>query len=202
MVMKDIKTSFIIDVATELFLDNSISEITIKDIATKAGIGEATVYRYFTKKQNIVLQSVMKLQEFVSSKYFDLSKGHTGYEKLAIFYNSYLEIFKDNMKFYKFIREFDAFMMLEENAQLDEYEMEVNKYKDIFLEAYELGLNDGTVRKQKDVELFYYSTAHALLELCKKLAGNKEILNQDKLIEKASEVETLVNVVLFSLKNL
>ena len=48
----------LIDVSKKLFLKNSISSVTIQDIAVKANIGEATVYRYFKKKINVVFFSL------------------------------------------------------------------------------------------------------------------------------------------------
>ena len=202
MAFQDIKLNFIVDVATELFLNNSISEITIKDIANKAEIGEATVYRYFSKKQNIVLHSVLKLTTLVFNNYFDLSDEKNGYEKISCFYNNYLKIYNEHPNFYKFIAEFDAYMISEDALELNRYESEINKFNNIFYDAYNLGLKDGTVKKQNDIQLFYFSTTHALLELCKKLAVENEILNQDKLIEKSSEIKALIEIFLNSLRNL
>lgn len=202
MTLQDIKTNFIVDVATELFLNNSISEITIKDIAIKAGVGEATIYRYFSKKQNIVLHSILKLTSLVFNNYFDLSAGKNGFEKIALFYNNYLKIFEEHPNFYKFIAEFDAYMISEEQIELNEYESEINKFNDIFYNAYNLGLIDGSIKKQENIQLFYFSSTHALIELCKKLAVKNGILSQDKLIDKSSEIKALIEIFLFSLKNL
>ncbi len=47
MSLKDLKIKFVVDVATNLFLQDSINTVTIKDIAVAADIGEATIYRYF-----------------------------------------------------------------------------------------------------------------------------------------------------------
>ena len=72
MSLKDLKLNFIVDVATDLFITQGIEKVTIKDIAVKAGVGEATIYRYFGKKQAIVAQSVLKLQNIVATSYFKL----------------------------------------------------------------------------------------------------------------------------------
>ena len=202
MKFQDIKLNFIVDVATELFLQNSISIITIKDIAQKAGVGEATIYRYFSRKQNIVLKSVLKLESIVLNNYFNLSNEKNGFDKITSFYYNYLEIFNMHPDFYKFIAEFDAYMLSEEPIELGEYEDEINKFKDIFINAYNLGITDGSIKKHDNIDLFYFSTTHALLELCKKLAIQKDILNQDKTIEKSSQIKELIDIFLLSLKNL
>ena len=138
----------------------------------------------------------------VFNNYFDLSGEKNGYEKISCFYNNYLKIYNEHPNYYKFIAEFDAYMISEDALELNRYESEINKFNNIFYDAYNLGLKDGTVKKQNDIQLFYFSTTHALLELCKKLAVENEILNQDKLIEKSSEIKTLIEIFLNSLKNL
>ena len=200
MSFRDLKTKYIIDVANKLFLERGVRDVTIKDIATEAEIGEATIYRHFLKKQNIVLASALSLKEKVFEGYFDLSKGKTGFEKVEIFYNSYLDIFKNSPEYFYFINEFDAYMCMEENVPLDEYEKEIDSFKEQYLEAYELGLKDKSIKKVDSIETFYFSTTHALLELCKKLSVNRELLKQDKNDRKAAEVECLIKIILDSLR--
>ena len=200
MGLKDLKTQYLVDVATKLFLEKGVVDVTIKDIAQEAEIGEATIYRHFQKKQNIVLASALVLKERVFKGYFDLSKGKTGFEKLEIFYNSYLNVFKNSPEFFYFINEFDAFMCVEENVSLGEYEKEIDSFKEEYLEAYNLGLKDGSIKKVDSIEIFYFSTTHALLELCKKMSVTHALLKQDESSQKAAEIECLIKIILDSLK--
>ena len=63
------------------------------------------------------------------------------------------------------------------------------------------GLADGSVKKVWDLDLFYYSTTHAMLSLCKKLATEAYIVRQDDLTDKRQEVRLVIEVILSSLKN-
>ena len=202
MGLKEAKFKFVVDVATNLFMQKSISDVTIKEIAEEAGIGEATIYRYFSKKESIVLACAMSLQEQVIKNYFRLDEGKTGYEKLEIFYNSYAEIFKDRPDYFYFIKEFDAFMYNQNQSILKDYEKAIDTYRDVFMQAYQLGLEDKTVVEIKNIETFYFSTTHSLMELCKKLSSNKALLTQDKTIKKNAEVACLVKIILNKLKTL
>ena len=197
---KDLKVKYLVDVAAKLFLERGIVVVTIKDIAQEAGIGEATIYRHFQKKQNIVLAVVFMLKEKVLAGYFDLSKGKTGFEKVEIFYNSYLNIFKNSPEYFYFINEFDAYMCMEETTSLDEYEKEIDSFKSQYFEAYEQGLKDQSIRKVDSIETFYFSTTHSLLELCKKLAVTRALLKQDQNGEKAAEIKCLIKIILDSLR--
>lgn len=202
MSLKETKINFIVDIATDLFMCRSVNEVTIRDIAISAQVGEATIYRYFGNKQNLVMQAAMKLQNIVSEGFFRLEKGKNGYEKLALFYESYYDIYKKHPNFYKFLNEFDAYIAVEQSEDMNPYESAIDQYKNYYMEAYQLGLKDGSVKKQKDIEMFYFSTTHALLELCKKLAYKKAVLNQDKTIEKDSEIKCLIDIILGSINNL
>ena len=199
MSLKDAKVNFLVDMATDLFMTRSINEVTIKDIAVSAQVGEATIYRYFGSKQNIVIQAAMKIQGIVSTDFFNLEKGKNGFEKLSLFYKSYYDIFIKHPKFYKFLSEFDAFVSIEDDSIINPYETAIDAYKTFYMEAYELGLKDGSVKEQKNIEMFYFSTTRAILELAKKLAAKKAVLNQDTKIEKTSELQCLIDVILNAL---
>ena len=199
MGLKDAKINFLVDIATDLFMCRSIQDVTIKDIAISAQVGEATIYRYFGKKQGLVLNAAMKLLGVVQNDYFKFEKNMSGYQKIESFYMSYLEIYKGHPKFYKFLSEFDAYMSGEKCEQLGAYEDIIEKYNHAFLNAYEEGLKDGSVKEQKDINLFYFSTTHALIELCKKLSL-KEVLNQDLTIEKTSEIKYMIELILSLLR--
>ena len=54
------------------------------------------------------------------------------------------------------------------------------------------------VKKRDNIDLFYYSTTHALLSLCKGLS-NKEVLSLDENTNKEGEINTLIDIILNSL---
>ena len=71
----------IINDACDLFLNSSVNDVTIADIAEKSEVGVATVYRYFSTKKNILEQCAIRLQSEVYEDYFKLT-GKNGYEKI------------------------------------------------------------------------------------------------------------------------
>jgi AcrR family transcriptional regulator len=200
MGLRDAKINFLVNVATDLFISRSIQDVTMKDIAVAAQVGEATLYRYFGKKQTLVMQVALKLRGLITSDYFRLDQMEVGYGQIEIFYMSYLEIFKEHRELYKFIREFDMYMRGEDKDSLNQYEAAISLFRTEYIKAYKLGVKDGSIKPQEDIEMFYFSTTHALLELCKKLAM-KEVLNQDKTIDKEKEIKCLIDLFLKSIKN-
>ena len=199
MTIKDAKLKFIIDIATELFLERRITTVTIKDIADRAGVGEATVYRYFKQKQNLVCAVAEKLQKQVFQDYFAPITG-SGYAKLEAFFGVYSQIFAEHRDFYRFIGDFDAYLLSENLAAPKSYSDGVDHFRNLFLSAYREGIADGSVRKlETSPELFYYATAHAMLALCKNRSVEREIVPQDGETDKQKEVDEMKQVILFSL---
>lgn len=197
--IKDNTMNFIVEEATKLFLDKSIVSVTMSDIAKRVGIGEATLYRYFQKKQNIVMQASVKLSKSVVETYFNLNTDTSGFTQLTSFYKAYEDIFSNHPDYFKFINELDAYIITENVSDKREYETNINVYKEIFENAYKKGLSDNSVKKIEDVSTFYYSTTHALLNLCKFLS-TKQAIEQTKDVKSSDEIKTLISIILAALK--
>ena len=199
MTITDVKTNFIADQALALFLERSIGEVTVHDIALRAGVGEATIYRYFSTKYNLVCAAATKLEKQIFETHFGQSHAANGFEKLKEFYGTYLEIFASHREFFKFINEFDAFMISEGKTDSNEYASGLDMFKALCSGAYAQGLSDGSIAPVGNWETFYYATTHALLELCKKLSA-ADIVRQDLSTNREVEIETLTEIILHRLK--
>jgi len=57
----------------------SMNEVTIKEVAIKAGIGKGTVYEYFSSKEEIIVSVI----DFVIGMMMDLYLIDDGYEELG-----------------------------------------------------------------------------------------------------------------------
>ena len=199
MSITDAKTNFILDEALALFWEHSVGEVTVRDIAVRAGVGEATIYRYFSTKHNLVCAAATKLEKTILETYFDLGGASNGFDRLALFYGTYLTIFSSHREYFKFINEFDAFMLNEGKTDSTDYASGLDMFKTLFSQAYHQGLSDNSVAPVRDWETFYYATTHALLELCKKLS-TAEIVRQDISANKEEEIKTLTEIILYKLK--
>ena len=200
MGIKDVRRNTIIERAIKLFCENSIMEIKIKDVAEACNIGEATFYRYFSRRRALVMACALKLSERMCELFED-DLGGTGFERLSRFYYRFYEIFGDHAEYYRFLSEFDAYCLNKDITDLDQYSDNLDVFKERFVAAYKAGLEDGSVKKVWDLDLFYYSTTHAMLSLCKKLATESHIVRQDDLTDKRQEVRLVIEVILSSLKN-
>ncbi len=195
--MRELQDEFIAKEALKLFLKSSIAGVTMAMIAKEVGVGEATLYRHFTTKQNIVLRSVLILANSVLEEFKEI-KEETGYKELEAFFNIYYDTFKNNKEFFSFINEFDAFI-LQEGFEAKGYDENILSFKDSFIKSYNKGLDDNTVNKIDDIDTFYFATTQSLLNLCKKLA-QKAIVKSDESISKENEIRALIDIILYRLK--
>ena len=200
MSFKDLKRDYIVDSAKKLFLSRSISEITIKDISSVSGIGEATIYRYFNNKENLVIAVSLSIQQDILKVPFSQEE-KTGIDKIQDFFNLFRNIFVEHKDYFKFIAEFDTVYLNNiKNKENKEYSLGLDAFYDIFMSAYELGLKDKSIKEVKNIKLYYYTSTHSLLELCKKLASTESGLKQDKEVSKVDEIEYLISLFISVLK--
>jgi len=194
--MKDAQKDFIIEEALKLFLEKSIDEVTMSEIAKSVEIGDATLYRYFTKKQNIIVLAAVKLSKRVFNNYFQF-EGLEPVEVLRKFYTNFLRIYLEHRSFYRFINEFDAFIINEEYDS-SSYEAGVDIYKDIYLDSYNKAVADGAIREVEDIEKFYYATTHVLIDLGKRLSRTGCIVKSDEKSD-YEELKIMVDIILNSI---
>lgn len=92
---------YIVTALFKLMMEYVYSQITITDIAKKAGVGRATFYRYFKCKEDIVLYYFKHgAVEFASMQRF-LPRCREDYVQMVF---DILKMFKENMGKFKLIR--------------------------------------------------------------------------------------------------
>ena len=195
----DLTKKVITETALNMFIENSISKVRLYDIAAKADVGEATIYRHFGNKQNVVISAAIELSNRISVEYLSIDESLSGLESIRKFYNVFLTIFKNYNYYFSFLNELDTYLLAEDNNGRDNYQNNLNYYKEVFYKDYEKGLEDNSIRKIDDVEAFYFATTHSLTALCKKLS-TKKILEQDDYVDKEKEIEVLIELFLDYLK--
>lgn len=197
--LKENTLSFIVEEAKKLFLSSSINEVKMKDIASCVGIGEATLYRYFETKENIVMRVAVKMAEEIHNEFYLFKADESGFKQIEQFYNVYLEVFQRNRRYFKFIKELDAFVLTIKAVEKSEYQEEIDIYKEDFKRIYRKGVEDKSIKELEDPETFYYASTHSLMNLCTSLSSESRIEQDDK-INKIKEIKLMISLILNSLK--
>jgi AcrR family transcriptional regulator len=195
-----------VECAAGLFLKRRIADVRMTDVADAAGVGVATLYRRFSTKTRLALVAGTLLwrrfnERIVALVESDAFLGMSGADRLERMLRLYAEGYVENAGFVLFIDDLDG-LLVTEGAPLDAvaaYGREVDSFYLIFADAYQLGLQDGSVAREVDFPVFYRSVAHALMGVAQKLARG-EVIPSDDFSSGAQELECIVDMAVRALR--
>ncbi|MCR9036738.1 TetR/AcrR family transcriptional regulator [Tractidigestivibacter montrealensis] len=195
-----------VECAAGLFLKRRIADVRMTDVADAAGVGVATLYRRFSTKTRLALVVGTLLwrrfnERIVALVESDAFLGMSGADRLERMLRLYAEGYVENAGFVLFIDDLDG-LLVTEGAPLDAvaaYGREVDSFYLIFADAYQLGLQDGSVAREVDFPVFYWSVAHALMGVAQKLARG-EVIPSDDFSSGAQELECIVDMAVRALR--
>jgi len=197
--LKKARYETIIKEAKNLFLKHGIDAVTMADLASHLSIGEASLYRYFGKKQTLMIEAGIMIWEEVYQALEKRPLKATGYENIKSFYKFFLEYFQEKPEFFRLLNEFDLKIVQSaiSSEELKDYEKTILKFKSIFDKFFEMGRLDKTIKQGIDSDIFYYTSNHALISLCKKLATQSHILAYESQLGEATQIECLIQIFLY-----
>ena len=148
----------IIDIAKDLFLEQGVQKIQMQDVANAADIGIATLFRYFPKKEYLMIAATNAItEEMATSVGQIIEQNCTAYEKIEQILDYYMNITKDPQhRLAKYFESFDLYEKIAEESpkQYTEYLSARNKLADILLILAEQGKQDASLRSDVDLDLF------------------------------------------------
>lgn len=214
----------IINASMKLFQEKCVEDTSMEEVAKRAGVGAATVYRYFSSKIELVIKTAEVYWEKVSEKYLgELEAGNmpniadakseatlkmdgiesSGYDQLRKILNVFCRIFLEQKPFLKFLHEFDVFVKKYNVSEehLADYENGILKLKPYVTIALGKGLVDKSLSFNCSVDEMYFSLTHTLLALMEKLAVGGDILSSDQNVESEKQIRIIIELLLRGIKN-
>lgn len=202
----DVRMDHAVACAAALFIENRISDVRMTDVAEKAEIGVATLYRRFSTKGRLALAAGTLLWRRFNERIMNLVESDaflamSGADRLERMLRLYAEGYVENAGFVLFVDDLDRLLVSEKMDEdaLGAYAREVDSFYLIFADAYQLGLQDGSVARKVDFPLFYRSVAHALMGAAQKLARG-EVIPSDDFSRAADELECIVDMAVRALR--
>lgn len=202
------RTEKILHAALELFCEKGIEDTSIEAVAKKAGVGPATIYRYFETKAELAISAGTSYWQRIAHKYAGALSGEiyqemTGDSQMQCIFHLFEEIFRNETLFLKFLQEFDIFVRKYKIPQkrLAEYEEEILNLKPYVTKALEKGLKDKSLSFSYTVDEVYFTVMHMVLSLMQKLAYNGSILSSDQHIDLSLQVKIEGELLLKGLRN-
>jgi AcrR family transcriptional regulator len=198
----------VILVAIEVLKEKGIENTKMTDIAEKAQIGVATVYRYFKTKTDLVIGAAIVLwkmeisslhHQFYEESFIELS----GAERVRIILSTFITLYYNHSEFICFLEQFDNYIIKEHIApeKLEDYEKSIIDLKSVMFDAIEQGKKDSSIKATLDKNVFYITIAHSLMSLCQKLILRGEILSSDREIQGDTQLELIIDMAMDYISN-
>ncbi len=182
---KQEKFDRILEAGFGLFAERGIGQVTLPEVAKAAGVGIATLFRYFpTKTELVVAIATRKWKEYIDWHNSLLSaeemQSLTGAAYLKFFADSFLELYRNHKDILRFNYEFNAFVRGAEwtDEQKLPYLQMVNKLGEQFHELYERGTKDGTLNTDISEQKMFSSTFHIMLAAVTRYAAGLAVVNE------------------------
>ena len=195
-----------VNAACDLFRENGIDSVKMTEVARRAKIGVASLYRYFDTKEQLVIACAVQMWEQVIGNILPVLKkdGYddlNGYEKVARIFGVYKLLCSEYKDFVKFVALFDSYCLNNkvEPSKLADYEQIITTLYRYFSDAFDCGIADGSIRDDIDKKKFYLTCNHALMAVVQKLISG-EILSQDDFADQ-SEVDIMTDIFLSYIKS-
>ena len=157
----------ILDAGFSIFSEMSIDKVSMAKVADKAGIGVATLYRYYrTKSELVVAVGTHAWSNFIIG-YMPLINEDkaTAVEELEFFLDSFLELYKNHKRLLCFNQFFNIYISKEAVPQeaLNSYNEMIDRLAMRFHRTYVKGENDKTLCTEMSERTMFLSIMHLML---------------------------------------
>jgi AcrR family transcriptional regulator len=173
----------------------------MEDVAVMAKVGTATVYRYFSTKAELAIQSATLFWKSEADKYLTILEAQqyddlSGIQQVETILKCFGRLYANSPKFLKFLQEFDSFVKTQGilTERLKEYEETILDLKPYFTKALVKGTEDGSIALDFPIEAAYFALTHTMLSLMQKLALNGDILDSDNQISSQVQIDIIVQL--------
>lgn len=200
----------ILSCAFELFSVNGIDNVAMTDIAKKAEIGVASLYRYYETKDEIAIRTIIwawenQRESIIPPMLEESFKNASGLEQLRQELGVFSSLLENQPDFLRYIYFFDSYAVRTQidTQRLADYEKEIQNVQNVVVTSIKKGIEDGSVKdiyKEKEVQL-YFALTHALFNSAQKLSLSGKMLNMDSSNNGKIELDNLVSILIEGIKN-
>lgn len=207
--LKNARMNRILKAAFDLFSEHGIDTIAMTDIAKKAEIGVASLYRYYETKDMVAIKTAIWAWETQKKNLLpELEKEsftkQNGIEQLGSICRMFGNLIENQPAFLSFIYFFDSYIVRQkiEREKLAEYEEIIKTVQSLVAAAIHKGVMDGSINsKYKDSEdILYFTLMHTMFSTSQKISLSGKMLNMDSQASPKEQLEMLTELLIQGLK--
>lgn len=177
----------VIEAAKEVFAEKSIEKTTMKDIAAKAEVGVASVYRYYSNKIDLVIEVAIDYwkNDFT---YTNIELEGNGIEQAAQVIDHLFEALCKQHNMLAFMEQFDNYIISHDVTGLEEYNQVA--IKDIPQLDYIIakGILDGSIREDIQSKEAIMTFIYLFMTLAQKMMIRNERIDSRRELEVYKEM--------------
>ena len=162
-----LKKENILSCGFKLFAEKTIDAVTMNDVAQSAGLGIATLYRYYKTKTDLVLAvSERTLEKHIKEEWIKRFREEmTGAERIEQYLEALIDIYRKTPEMLRFNQFFNVYVSHEaiEKEKLLPYMQIIDEIRSHFHETYQLGCSDGTLKQNIGEEQMFSTLLHVML---------------------------------------
>ena len=166
----------LLEAGYRLFTGKTIDGVSLEMVAKDAGIGVATLYRYFGSKTDLAIAvSVWKWEEYLEQirKRTDVDRQEmTGAENFLVYLDSFLSLYRDHRDLLRYNQFFNVYLQRAgtDGVHMAPYERVIGGFADLFRAVWEKGEKDGTLRTDIPWKQAFSATMHMMLAVVTRYA--------------------------------
>ncbi len=194
----------VIDAAERVFARKGIDKSTMQDVATEACIGVATVFRFFPKKEKLVVAVATKIMEEVLAELKAVAAmPETSLRKLEILFDSSIKLLerKDSSSA-KLLENFESYaaQFTEPLDDISVFNAVYRQISGVFATIVKQGKQDGSIRTDLSIPETMSTVMNTFALLARKLSLQKNILVVEQDLDPAEQLQILKHIFLGYLK--
>ena len=205
--LKNERIERVVEAAKVEFSLKGIKNSKLRIIAKKAKVGEASIYRYFKDKDDLIKIVALSYWQNHANLFDDYYYGHvinndTGLKKIEVSLNIFHHLYKNHKDFLRFIEDYDNYyaneeMIPEENS----FHEIIYGLKKRFVSIFNEGIEDGSINPKFNGEEKYSFVAQVMVSTTQKLSAR--IGHSDENDTKYSKkcISELINMFIQYIKN-
>ena len=206
---KNARIDRILASAFTLFSSAGIEPVAMTDIAKKAEIGVASLYRYFSTKDEIAIRTaIWAWEEQISEIYPSINNDEytngNGLFRLSIIFSLFKKLYISQPEFLRFIYFFDSYAVNSgiKQERMIEYENVIGKVQMIVADAIKLGLKDNSINKKyiDKTEDLYFTLMHSFFSTAQKLTLSENLLAMNEKSKGSDQLDLLSELLLNGVK--
>lgn len=165
---KEVTQQLILEAGFRLFAEQTIEKVKMTEVADAAGVGVATVYRYYSTKPKLaVAVSAWAWETYLKEAFRRIDTHYfTAAEKFACFLDSFLDLYRNHRALLRYNQFFNVYIENEKNVPSDTvrpFLAVIDALTERFDAVHRSAQQDGTLRTDVPAKKMLLSSLHLML---------------------------------------